>query len=61
MYNSSASAQFEGVDTVRQNGGKFPGIGNVDLPTDTPSSLANINPSANPSSGSFQSLVNSQY
>lgn len=63
MHNPSSSGQYEGVDTIRHNGGKFPGVGNVGFADGHAESKreANINPPSDPSSGSFQALINSQY
>jgi prepilin-type processing-associated H-X9-DG protein len=63
MVSPSSSKQYEGIDTIRHNGGKFPGIGNVGFADGHAESRkdANINPLVDPSSGSIQGLVNSQY
>jgi len=63
MHNPSSSGQYEGVDTIRHNEGKFPGIGNVGFADGHAESRkeADINPPVDPSAGSIQGLVNSQY
>ena len=63
MHVPSSSGNYEGVDTTRHNGGKFPGIGNVAFSDGHAESRreANINPQADPNSGSAQGLINSQY
>jgi prepilin-type N-terminal cleavage/methylation domain-containing protein/prepilin-type processing-associated H-X9-DG protein len=63
MHQPSSSGAYEGIDTTRHNGGKFPGIGNVGFSDGHAESRqeARINPPADPSSGSAQSLINSQY
>jgi prepilin-type N-terminal cleavage/methylation domain-containing protein/prepilin-type processing-associated H-X9-DG protein len=63
MVAPSATLDYEGVDTIRHNGGKFPGIGNIGFADGHAESRrdANINPPADPQGGAFNSLVNSQY
>lgn len=63
MTPPSASGKYEGIDTIRHNGGKFPGIGNVGFSDGHAESRkdANINPPADPSAGSSQALINSRY
>ncbi|HVU26632.1 MAG TPA: Type II secretory pathway pseudopilin PulG-like protein, partial [Verrucomicrobiae bacterium] len=63
MIAPSASKDYEGIDTIRHNGGKFPGVGNVGFADGHAESRkdANINPPADPESGRPQGLVNSQY
>ena len=63
MIVPSATLDYEGVDTIRHNAGKFPGVGNVGFSDGHAESRkdANINPPADPQGGSFQALVNSQY
>jgi prepilin-type N-terminal cleavage/methylation domain-containing protein/prepilin-type processing-associated H-X9-DG protein len=63
MHNPSSSGAYEGVDTTRHNGGKFPGVGNVGFSDGHAESRkeANINPPVDPNSGSAQGLINSQY
>jgi|SRR5579859_3862321 len=63
MVAPSATQAYEGVDTIRHNAGKFPGVGNVGFSDGHSESRkdANINPPADPQGGSFQSLVNSRY
>ena len=63
MHNPSMSGDYEGVDTIRHNGGRFPGVGNVvfaDGHAETRKE-ANINPPVDPASGRPQGLVNSRY
>lgn len=59
----SSSGQFEGIDTRRHNGGKFPGIGNVAFADGHAESKKNsdINPPIDPLSGGINGLVNSRY
>jgi prepilin-type N-terminal cleavage/methylation domain-containing protein/prepilin-type processing-associated H-X9-DG protein len=59
----SQGTGFEGLDTIRHNSGKFPGIANVGFADGHAESRkdANINPQVNPSSGSAGALVNSRY
>jgi prepilin-type N-terminal cleavage/methylation domain-containing protein/prepilin-type processing-associated H-X9-DG protein len=63
MHPNSTSGAYEGIDTTRHNGGKFPGVGNVGFVDGHAESRqeANINPPVDPSGGSVQGLVNSQY
>jgi len=61
--NPATGVNFEGVDTIRHNGGKWPGVGNVGFSDGHSESRrdANINPQADPSGGSLAALINSQY
>ena len=63
MHVTSSSGAYEGIDTTRHNGGKFPGTGNVGFADGHAESKkeANINPPVDPSGGSSQGLINSQY
>jgi prepilin-type N-terminal cleavage/methylation domain-containing protein/prepilin-type processing-associated H-X9-DG protein len=63
MHIPSASLAYEGIDTTRHNGGKFPGIGNVGFSDGHAESRteANINPPVDPNGGSTQGLVNSRF
>jgi prepilin-type processing-associated H-X9-DG protein len=63
MIAPSSTGEYEGIDTIRHNGLKFPGIGNVGFSDGHAEAKrdANINPPADPEGGSAQSLVNSQY
>jgi prepilin-type N-terminal cleavage/methylation domain-containing protein/prepilin-type processing-associated H-X9-DG protein len=63
MIAPSDTQAYEGIDTIRHNGGKFPGIGNVGFSDGHAESRrdANINPPQDPESGSTKSLINSQY
>jgi prepilin-type N-terminal cleavage/methylation domain-containing protein/prepilin-type processing-associated H-X9-DG protein len=63
MIAPSATKAYEGIDTIRHNGGKFPGIGNVGFSDGHAESKrdTNINPPADPQAGSQQALINSQY
>jgi len=63
MTPTSSSGQYEGVDTTRHNGGKFPGVGNVGFADGHAESKreVDINPPVDPSSGSVQGLVNSRF
>ncbi len=64
MQAPSASGQYEGIDTTRHNGGKFPGSGNVGFADGHSESKreADINPPADPEfAGSSKSLINSHY
>jgi len=63
MHVTSSSGDYEGIDTTRHNGGKFPGLGNVGFSDGHAESRqeARINPPSDPSGGSAQGLVNSQY
>ncbi|MFZ0828615.1 MAG: prepilin-type N-terminal cleavage/methylation domain-containing protein [Verrucomicrobiia bacterium] len=59
----SVGTGFEGLDTIRHNAGKFPGIANVgfaDGHSETRKD-AYINPPVDPRSGNIQGLVNSQF
>jgi prepilin-type processing-associated H-X9-DG protein len=58
MTAASSTQLYEGVDTTRHKG-----EGNIGFADGHAESRkdANINPPADPQSGSFQSLVNSQY
>ncbi len=62
---NSSSQQFEGIDTRRHNGGKWPnGLGNIAFSDGHAESRkdVNINPPADPlGGGSAQCLVNSHY
>ncbi len=61
--NPATGTGFEGVDTIRHNAGKFPGVGNVGFTDGHAESKkdANINPPADPKNGSSQGMINSQY
>ena len=64
MHVPSSSGQYEGIDTTRHNGGKFPGSGNVSFADGHAESKneGDINPPKDPlGGGSSQCLVNSQY
>jgi prepilin-type N-terminal cleavage/methylation domain-containing protein/prepilin-type processing-associated H-X9-DG protein len=63
MHAPSTSLAYEGIDTTRHNGGKFPGIGNVGFSDGHAESRAeaNINPPIDPNSSSAQGLVNSRF
>jgi prepilin-type N-terminal cleavage/methylation domain-containing protein len=64
MIAPSATKQYEGIDTIRHNAGKFPGVGNVGFSDGHAESRrdANINPPADPQGGSAQqAVINSQY
>jgi len=63
MHQPSASGDYEGIDTTRHYGGKFPGVGNVGFSDGHAESRleARINPPVDPTSGSTQGLINSQY
>jgi prepilin-type N-terminal cleavage/methylation domain-containing protein len=63
MIVPSATGLYEGIDTIRHNGLRFPGIGNVGFSDGHAEARrdSNINPPADPQSGSEQSLINSQY
>jgi len=63
MHVTSSSGAYEGIDTTRHNSGKFPGNGNVGFSDGHAESRneAKINPPVDPSSGSAQGLINSQY
>jgi prepilin-type N-terminal cleavage/methylation domain-containing protein/prepilin-type processing-associated H-X9-DG protein len=63
MHAPSASQQYEGVDTTRHNGGKFPGVGNVGFSDGHAEARqeASINPPVDPNASSAQGLVNSQF
>ena len=63
MHVTSSSGAYEGVDTTRHNGGKFPGVGNVGFADGHAESKreADINPPVDPSSGSVQGLINSRF
>jgi prepilin-type processing-associated H-X9-DG protein len=63
MHAPSSSGDYEGIDTIRHNGGKFPGTGNVGFADSHAESRreANINPPVDPQSGSSPGLINSQY
>jgi len=63
MHVPSSSGQYEGIDTTRHNGGKFPGFGNVSFADGHAESKAegNINPPIDPeSAGSSRCLINSR-
>ncbi|HEV2330759.1 MAG TPA: type II secretion system protein [Verrucomicrobiae bacterium] len=63
MHAPSSTGNYEGVDTIRHNAGKFPGVSPVGF-SDCHVELrreANINPPVDPQSGSYQGLINSQY
>ena len=59
----SLGTGFEGLDTIRHNNGKFPGVANVGFADGHSEARkdANINPQVNPSSGGMSGLVNSRY
>jgi len=61
--NPATGTEFEGVNTIRHNSGKFPGVGNVGFSDGHSESRreANINPQADPAGGSAKALINSQY
>ncbi|HEU5396588.1 MAG TPA: prepilin-type N-terminal cleavage/methylation domain-containing protein [Verrucomicrobiae bacterium] len=62
--NASSSKQFEGIDTRRHYGGKFPGIGNVAFADGHSESKkdAEINPPVDPlAQNSSKCLINSRY
>jgi prepilin-type N-terminal cleavage/methylation domain-containing protein/prepilin-type processing-associated H-X9-DG protein len=63
MHNPSTSGAYEGIDTIRHNSGKFPGIGNVGFADGHSESRSEsrINPPVDPGSGRPQGLINSQY
>ena len=63
MQVPSTSGAYEGIDTTRHNGGKFPGSGNVGFSDGHAESKkeADINPPADPSGGSVGSLKNSKF
>jgi prepilin-type N-terminal cleavage/methylation domain-containing protein/prepilin-type processing-associated H-X9-DG protein len=63
MIVPSSTGAYEGIDTIRHNGLKFPGIGNVGFADGHAEARkdGNINPPADPQGGSYQSLINSQY
>ena len=58
-----AGTGFEGLDTIRHNNGKFPGVANVGFADGHSESRrdANINPPVDPRGGSTQGLINSRY
>jgi len=61
---TSTTQAYEGIDTTRHNGGKYPGIGNVGFSDGHAESRrdANINPQQDPQgSTSPQALINSRY
>jgi prepilin-type N-terminal cleavage/methylation domain-containing protein/prepilin-type processing-associated H-X9-DG protein len=59
----SVGTSFQGIDTIRHNGGKFPGIGNVGFADGHAESKkdANINPQLDPTADLLKALINSQY
>ncbi len=64
MRVPSASGQYEGIETTRHNGGKFPGSGNVGFADGHASSKkeGDINPPVDPEyGGSANALINSRY
>lgn len=64
MQVPSSSGQYEGVDTTRHNGGRFPGAGDVAFADGHAEAKkeANINPPVDPLSGSSSKcLINSQF
>jgi len=64
MQVPSASGQYEGIDTTRHNGGKFPGSGNVGFADGHAESKkeGDINPPIDPEyGGSSKALINSHY
>jgi prepilin-type N-terminal cleavage/methylation domain-containing protein/prepilin-type processing-associated H-X9-DG protein len=61
---TSQTKDYEGIDTTRHNGGKFPGVGNAGFSDGHAESRkdANINPQLDPQAGSSpQALINSRY
>lgn len=61
---TSTTKAYEGIDTTRHNGGRFPGIGNVGFSDGHAESRkdSNINPQQDPQgSSSAQALINSRY
>jgi len=64
MHVPSSSGQYEGIDTTRHNGGKFPGAGNVGF-ADGHAEVkkeADINPPVDPlGGGSSKCLINSRF
>lgn len=63
MTAPSTSGQYEGVDTRRHNGGRFPGSGNVAFADGHAESRreGEINPPVDPQSGGNSGLINSRY
>jgi prepilin-type N-terminal cleavage/methylation domain-containing protein/prepilin-type processing-associated H-X9-DG protein len=63
MHYPSSSGDYEGIDTIRHNGGRFPGSGNVGFADGHSESRneANINPPVDPQSGNPKGLINSRY
>ena len=63
MNVPSESKNYEGVDTTRHNGGKFPGIGNVGFSDGHAESrpAGRINPPVDPQGAGATGLINSQY
>ena len=63
MQVPSSSGQYEGIDTRRHNGGKFPGSGNVGFADGHAESKkeSDINPPVDPQSGGNSGLINSRY
>ncbi len=63
MHSPSASGDYEGIDTIRHNNGKFPGLGNVSFADGHSEAKkeANINPPVDPQSLSPKGLINSMY
>jgi prepilin-type N-terminal cleavage/methylation domain-containing protein/prepilin-type processing-associated H-X9-DG protein len=60
----TGGSDHEGIDTIRHNNGKFPGVGNVGFADGHAESRkdANINPQlVDPKSGQAQGLINSRY
>jgi prepilin-type N-terminal cleavage/methylation domain-containing protein/prepilin-type processing-associated H-X9-DG protein len=63
MITPSASGAYEGIDSTRHNGGKFPGSGNIGFSDGHAESKkdANINPRVDPQGGGAVGLINSRY
>ncbi len=63
MHQPSSSGAYEGVDTTRHNGGKFPGVGNVGFADGHAEAKkeSDINPPVDPSSGAVSGLINSKF
>jgi prepilin-type N-terminal cleavage/methylation domain-containing protein/prepilin-type processing-associated H-X9-DG protein len=63
MIAPSSTQEYEGIDTIRHNAGKFPGVGNVGFADGHAEGRkdADINPPQDPESGSAASLGNSRF